>query len=177
MGYYVRYYGMVSIPSKVDEDKVVSAIKSLNHRHELKHGGRHPKSGDPYEDKWFSWLPAKFHEDKNINSIEKVFEMLGFRVSGRNSLNDERWFHLEYDNKIGQENIFLIEMAKNGVDIELNAEGEDGEKWQYTTSPSGELLISEAVVSWSDAVPAEPAVHRELEIISMVANAFVKEKP
>lgn len=133
MGYYISYEGTVDF-HKRDEDKLVNAIRNLNFRHDLKTGGSFPKApdADPFSNTWFSWLPPRYHEDPEINSVDAILLMLGFQTSsdcgpryddGTNIISIE----VSYDDKTGAERIFLAELARNGAAIRLEYRGEDGD--------------------------------------------------
>lgn len=159
MGYYVTYEGEITFPSH-REDEIVAALKALNHRHDLKTGGRSPRTGDPYEDYWFSWLPSRYHEDESLQTVEDILRLLGFetnswenkpRHSRPSSKDGWTTISVTYDNKIGSEDVFLNEISKFGeVDVYVN--GEDGDKWRYLTK-NGELLSYNGYVSYDDLAP------------------------
>lgn len=174
MGYYVTYRGIIEIPDAVDEQEVLQQLKDLNHKHELKTGGRWPKSGDPYEDSWFSWLPPKYHEDERLDSIDKILDMLGFGVDEGGRGEFGRVLRLDYDSKIGSEVHFLKVLADAGCFVDLEAEGEDGAKWHYF-SADNELMEQEAQVSWGQPFPAGMYGMAHTDITNMVAKAMVGE--
>jgi hypothetical protein len=124
MGYYVQYDGSIHIPDDRRDD-ILQALKDLNHRHELKRGGRFPATGDPYEDTWFSWMPAKYHE--TVESVEDVLSLLGFEGMERGQSRH----YVHYDNKMGDERIFLQTIVQAGGEVHLGARGEDGALWLY----------------------------------------------
>jgi len=142
VGYYVDYEGTISYP-RADERRLSEALWALNHRHELKNGGRHPKQGDPYEDNWFSWMPSRWHEDEP--SVREVLEMLGFTVDETNPFDiidgENIYYTVAYNNKIGDEDKFIATLAENGAEITLYCRGEDGEGWRWR-SENNELLTS-----------------------------------
>ena len=143
MGYYVTYEGTISYP-RADERRLAEELWNLNHQHDLKNGGQHPKSGDPYEDNWFSWMPTRWHESEP--SVREVLEMLGFEVE--EPLRDEERisYVVSYDNKMGDEDKFIATLAEHGADITIYGRGEDGEGWRWRSDHSyghsGELLVS-----------------------------------
>lgn len=153
MGYYVTYEGEVGFPTH-REDEIVAALKALNHRHELKVGGRFPipPDSDPYDNYWFSWLPPRYHEDESLQTVEDILVMLGFdaynAVAGANGYTT---IQVTYDNKIGSEDIFLNELSKFGF-VDIYATGEDGDKWRYLTK-DGDLLQYTGYVSYDDLRP------------------------
>jgi hypothetical protein len=151
MGYYVTYDGEVSFPTH-REGEIVEALKALNHRHDLKTGGRHPKTGDPYEDYWFSWLPSRYHEDERLDNVQSILELLGFDCFDYETAA-EGWttYSVTYDNKIGSEEIFLNELSRFGT-VDIYATGEDGDRWRYLTK-DGDLLQYNGYVSYDDLRP------------------------
>jgi len=155
VGYYVDYEGTISYP-RADEQRLAEALWNLNHQHDLKNGGRHPKSGDPYEDNWFSWMPTRWHEDEP--SVAKVLEMLGFTVDETNPFDiidgENIYYTVAYNNKIGDEDKFIATLAEHGADVTIYCRGEDGEGWRWRSDHSfghsGELLISEEYRTYSE---------------------------
>lgn len=150
MGYYVTYDGEVSFPT-AREGEIVEALKALNHRHDLKPAGRFPKTGDPYEDYWFSWLPSRYHEDERLDNVESILIMLGFDTKVIGEHNGYTTIVVTYDNKIGSEEVFLNELSKFGF-VDIYATGEDGDKWRYLTK-DGDLLQYNGYVSYDDLRP------------------------
>jgi hypothetical protein len=125
MGYYVTLEDAdYTIPTK-DLDVALERLKALNFRHDLKNGGQYPETGDPFEDKWFSWMPPRYHE--TAQSAAEVFEMLGFTVE-----TDEEGLHLTgYDGKTGDEDTFLEAVADLvKPDSYLEWQGEEGHRWR-----------------------------------------------
>lgn len=150
MGYYVTYEGEITFPSD-REDEIVAALKALNHRHDLKTGGRSPRSGDPYEDYWFSWMDSRYHEDDSLQTVEDVLRLLGFDNFYTEITGDQTTLTVTYDNKMGSEDVFLNEISKFG-EVDLYVTGEDGDKWRYLTK-DGELLSYNGYVSYDDLAP------------------------
>lgn len=150
MGYYVTYEGEITFPSD-REDEIVAALKALNHRHDLKTGGRSPRSGDPYEDAWFSWLPSRYHEDDSLQTVEDVLRLLGFDNFYTEITGDQTTLTVTYDNKMGNEDVFLNELGKFAL-VDLYVTGEDGDRWRYLTK-DGELLSYNGYVSYDDLSP------------------------
>lgn len=174
MGYYVTYRGPITWTDKVSEETLVNALKALNHQHELKTGGRHPKTGDPYEDSWFAWMPNRYHEDASLTTVKSILELLGLEVQEYKSKNMTQLM-INYDNKIGAEEIFFATLAKFGVDVSISAEGEDGDKWQYMTIDN-ELMEQQAEVSWGPPIPLRNRSGQFAAILKQVADAFTNNK-
>lgn len=141
MGYYVTYEGTITI-SDDRKDKVFEALKSLNFRHDLKTGGRFPAQGDPFEDKWFSWMPSRYHEE--VESTDEILELLGFEVR---KIDDEGTRTVYYDDKVGAEEHFLRTIVENGGQVNLDCRGEDGELWKYVVR-NGSFEIVEPRIIW-----------------------------
>jgi len=151
VGYYVTYEGTISYP-RADEQRLAEELWNLNHQHDLKNGGVHPKSGDPYEDNWFSWMPTRWHE--NEPSVREVLEMLGFTVDEPIFDEEEVSYIVAYDNKIGDEDKFIATLAEHGAEITIYARGEDGDGWRWRSDHSrghsGELLVSNEYRTYSE---------------------------
>ena len=154
MGYYVTYDGEVSFPTD-REGEIVAALKALNHRHDLKPAGRFPKTGDPYEDYWFSWLPSRYHEDETLQTVVDILHLLGFDTNETQKVGGYTTIAVTYDNKIGSEEIFLNELSKFGF-VDIYATGEDGDKWRYLAK-DGDLLQYNGYVSYDDLRPTSVA--------------------
>ena len=170
MGYYVTYDGEITFPSHRDGE-IVEALKALNHRHDLKTGGRSPRSGDPYEDYWFSWMPSRYHEDESLQTVVDILHMLGFDTNETEKVGGYTVISVTYDNKIGSEEIFLNELAKFGW-VDIYATGEDGEKWRYL-STKGELLSYNGYVSYDDLAPTrvEQTIQQRGEMWAQFRNS------
>lgn len=133
MGYYVRYEGTITVPP-AKHDNILEALKNLNHRHDLKHGGAFGAnvSPDPYESRWFSWMPPRYHEQ--VESVWDVLELLGFDGTP----NESGVYEVYYDSKTGDEDLFLEELVRNGGEVDLYATGEDDHHW-HLISEDGQL--------------------------------------
>lgn len=139
MGYYVQLiYAEFVIPENAE---VLQVLKDLNHKPGVKkNGGSY--SGGKQDKSWFSWMPENY--DETVQSVQEVFELLGFVCSPR-----EGGFELmDYDNKIGQEDLFIQEVAPY-VDEGMYLEwlGEDGARWKYVVE-GGEVRMYEPSNSW-----------------------------
>ena len=171
MGYYVDGYGAVEV-LKEDEDRLVQELKDLNHRHELKTGGRFPKTGDPYEDSWFAWVPNDYHKNDELTTVKSIMEMLGFNVReqdevGRVSLS------MDYSDKTGAEHVFLRALAEAGADVSFEWTGEEHERWMVR-SKNNRLETRSSYLSWGEWVPDEdagPIAHWN-QVIGEVVDAF-----
>lgn len=160
MGYYITAEGTVEVPVR-DEAAAVAALKALNHDHGMKRGGG-GSSDDPYENKWYSWMPPRYHEDENLRSVRHILEMLGFEVSLYTD-GVTNVYSVFYDNKNGQESVFLNTISKYGR-VSIRVKGEDGAMWRwYNTSVGQPLIEQEAVVEWVDVRTVDAALAQERE--------------
>ena len=150
MGYYIDGYGSVEF-DKADESRLVQVLKDLNHKHELKTGGRFPKSGDPYEDSWFAWMPSKYHEDESLNTVQSIMEMLGFECREIDN-GDTIKLDMDYNSKAGSEHVFIRALAENGANVFFSWTGEEGERWNVR-SADNKLETQSSYLTWSNWVP------------------------
>lgn len=149
MGYEVNMRDSnFSIP---ETDEVLRVLKEANWKYEnYKHGGSFSSEGKTA--KWFSWMPEDY--DTLVFSVAEVFELLGFEV-------DRSFTHctlLAYNNKIGQEDLFLALVApfmQEGSWIEW--QGEDGAAWRHEVI-DGRLHVRDAYVQFGEAKPYVMAV-------------------
>jgi len=149
MGYVIEAMGTISYAPE-DEEFIVHAVKDLNHQHHLKRGGRSPKTGDPYDDLWFSWVPPRYHEDEKINSVLAILEMIGFECDGAGFGEPGRvTYSISLDAKQGQEVYFLQAMAP-WCEIYVEVRGEefgDFRLWKSDSSQTG-LHIGGAIMDY-----------------------------
>jgi len=175
MGYYVDGYGNASFKPE-QETELVQKLKDLNHRHELKTGGCSPKSGDPYKDKWFAWMPADYHTDESLTRVQDILELVGFEVS-EHERDGSVVLDLAYNNKTGCEQTFLEELARAGAKVSMNWKGEEGEEWAVR-GDDGSLQMREMERSWGawkDYSEAGSVVQFN-NVLEMIANAFTEPK-
>lgn len=127
MGYYVTTQDVsFTIPADKLDDcyRALCALNDLPDSH--KRGGSW--SEGQQRQAWFSWMEPNYPE--TCKNAQEVFEELGFdcEVSPDGSLSLNY-----YDNKTGQEDLFLeaaAPFAMEGSYIEWR--GEDGEQWLDT---------------------------------------------
>lgn len=124
MGYYVRSYESDNNfkVRKENFDAAYKAMVALNDDDDAKHGGSYGPDG--VREKWFSWMDPNYPD--SCQDFGAVLEALGFVA-----IYDETGLvGLDYDSKIGQENLFLKAIApyvENGSYIVWR--GEDGAVW------------------------------------------------
>ena len=129
-------------------DAAYEAVCELNNHNDLKRGGTFPPLKDqpdngPRKDKWFSWLDWNYHE--TCSNLEEVLKELGFDVE---SNPDDGVSITYYDNKSGQEDLFLEAIAPFATEGSyIMWRGEEGEQWQNVVK-NGTLTQLNAVVSW-----------------------------
>lgn len=144
MGYYVRMTGGDFVVPETPE--VLAAIHEMDTKfHHLKRGGCHV--GGEKTESWFSWMPP-LH---TLESVNAVFTALGFEIGE----TPEGICLIDYDNKTGQEDLFLAVVApfvKDGSWLEWR--GEDDEMYRFTVR-GGALTVAKpmATVTWSDESP------------------------
>ena len=163
MGYFITAEGVVEVPV-ADEAAAVAALKALNHDHGMKRGGSfgYKQPSDPYESKWYSWMPPRYHEDENLRTVGDVLGMLGFGVTC-NTKGGINTYTVNYDDKTGQESVFLNTISKYGR-VSITVRGEDGAMWRWHNAHIGKPLVEqEADVKWVDARTVEDALAQERE--------------
>jgi len=140
MGYYVQGNGHINI-RKENEKKAYEAMCALNRRDDLKSGGSwgggslssddpRPAGSDYHPAKWFSWLDPNY--PAKCESVLDVLCELGFEVIISELFRDDQVNHyrLSYDNKTGQQDLFLEAIApfvENGM---IDWTGEDHIFWR-----------------------------------------------
>lgn len=148
MGYYVRTIEQDIFLPKVHFDAVYKEMCKLNDHDELKRGGGwggidssitsqspRPEGMNYHPAKWFSWMDANYPE--TCLSMEEVLTSLGFELRFDDEGNLIAMF---YDNKTGQEELFIETMApfmKDGSYIHWA--GEDDYYWE-TRFESGAII-------------------------------------
>lgn len=124
MGYYVRSYESENNfkVRKENFDAAYKAMVALNDDDDAKRGGSYGPDGA--REKWFSWMDPNYPDScKNFND---VLQALGF-VPAYDSTG---LIGLEYDSKMGQEDLFLKAIApyvESGSHIVWH--GEDAMVW------------------------------------------------
>lgn len=125
MGYYISTEGSDFFLSEEHKQKAYEALCLLNTtHHHLKRGGGIMENGT--HAKWFSWLDADYPNE--YSTLEALLEALGFDVQTQ----DGHIVGLSYDNKKGQEDLFLWALSpwvRDGSYIDWL--GEDGSRWRY----------------------------------------------
>jgi len=101
--------------------KALMALQDLPD--EAKGGGS--SGGGKMTRRWFSWMPEFL---TTLTTTKEVFEELGFEVAEDKDGNIDI---ARYDNKTGQEDIFVAAAAPFIEDTEYEWIGEDGEFWLW----------------------------------------------
>ena len=116
MGYYVNTTFSNAVLPKEHEAEAYAIMCSLNVTH------HNQKRGRGGSESWFSWMDANYPE--TCKDAGEIFEMLGFEIER----NNDGIHIINYDNKAGQEDLFLqsIENLMVGKIVWL---GEDGDTW------------------------------------------------
>ncbi len=122
MGYYIQIAKSdACIPADRLED-CYHKMCALNETHDHeKRGGSW--SGGKQNAKWFSWMDANYPE--TCKDTQAIFEQMGFKTE-YNKKGD--LLITGYDNKMGQEDIFLKAIENDAVGS-IKWHGEDGKEW------------------------------------------------
>ena len=137
MGYYISAEGVIEMPRSL-ESEALHALKMLNYDHEAKRGGILGNPEATFETRWYSWMPERWHDD--VASIGDVLELVGFGVD-KSRMAGLDVYTLTYDNKTGQEEVFLNRLADYAqVDVEFT--GEDGLRWRWANAKAGAPLVN-----------------------------------
>jgi len=123
MGYYVQIVeSNYTIPVE-NLDQAYKAMCELNSHDDLKRGGSW--DGGKTTAVWFAWMEENYPE--TCSTAKQIFEQIGFEVD---VLEDGSLVLANYDNKTGQEDLFLEAVrpfATAGGGILW--EGEDRDRW------------------------------------------------
>jgi hypothetical protein len=136
MGYYVRGTGSFVIKED-DLGHAYDALCALNQQDSLKYGGSWGGSGVSQDDprpegmtyhpaRWFSWLDANY--PAKCPNLDAILSELGFDFSVTRN-GDTLAYRLNYDSKIGQEDLFLEALAPFIQLGSIEWTGEDGVMW------------------------------------------------
>ena len=140
MGYYVRIDDASWIVTESAE--TLSALHEMVTKyHAIKRGGS--SNGES----WFSWM-----SDETIlgcTTAQQVFTELGFETTAE---GDSFAIH-GYDNKTGQEDLFLAVVAPFTVNGSyMDWVGEDDNRYRFEVR-DGRMYQAQATIKWSDAEP------------------------
>jgi hypothetical protein len=142
MGYYTQITDADFLIPKANEAKALAALKALNgpEYNSQKQGGSFDASGK--SEAWYSWMDVDY--DQKVSSCAEVFAMLGFEVE-----EDADGLRLTgYDNKTGQEDLFLNAVAPYvAAGSFLAWRGEDGTLYRFEFDGT-KMIEMEARVSW-----------------------------
>lgn len=127
MGYYISITNSNVFVPKDKHEAAYKALCDLNSNDAIKSGGCYPPPTDGRPGKWFSWMDPNYPE--KCKDLVEVLTEVGFdvEVSPAGDI-----LSLGYDNKSGDQNIFLYALAPfvtNGSFIEWR--GEEGERWRF----------------------------------------------
>ena len=143
MGYYVSTTNVSFNIPYPNFEAAYKAMCELNTTHDhLKRGGSY--SGGEQKAKWFSWMDANYPE--TCKTMQDVLTEVGFDMVF--SPRDNDLISVHYDNKTGQEELFLEALApfvREGSYIEWN--GEDGAKWRNEFR-DGKMYTKSGVTVW-----------------------------
>jgi hypothetical protein len=142
MGYYVTGNGYMVI-KKENLDNAYEALMALQDAPaNAKRGGSY--SGGQQTASWFSWMPQDL---RTLTSTQEVFEQLGFEV--QESDNGDLVIGY-YDNKTGQEDIFVAAVAEFIEDGEYEWTGEDSAFWLWMFE-DGKMFVRQGTREYGEA--------------------------
>lgn len=136
MGYYVNIEAGEWIVLETPE--ALAAIREMPKKyHAIMRGGS--SSGE----RWFSWMNNA--DIENAESVESVFQALGFETRTVKDPAYGKAFEIGgYDNKTGQEDLFLAVMAPYTViGSWLHWRGEDDTHWRYDIDHNHRMRVSD----------------------------------
>lgn len=123
MGYFVEILQSNWTISHERFDEALQVLKDLNkpENNSIKRGGSFNRTGQTAW--WFSWMEPDY--DQTVTSVKDVFDMLGFD----SEYTEDGDLQLTgYDNKTGQEDLFLEAVAPFSWGA-IEWQGEDGSRW------------------------------------------------
>lgn len=126
MGYYITLQDSSFRIPKESQDEAFERLKALNHKPGVPKSGGGFRDGEKVES-WFSWMAPDY--DEHVSSLAELFGMLGFTAEFD---KDGALLLTHYDDKIGDEKLFLEEIADLVPEgAIMDWVGEDGERWRY----------------------------------------------
>lgn len=164
MGYYVRTLDDASefFMGKEHFDAAYKDMCQLNDLDDMKRGGSwggegltsndpRPAGMDHHPARWFSWMSADY--PSKLKTAPEILQELGFHISYDSDGNING---LSYDDKTGQEDLFLGAIAPYVREASrIVWVGEDGSVWVNDFGGNGEMLTQE--------VSLHNAIHRVLD--------------
>ena len=138
MGYYVEITDSTFTIPTANLDEAYRRMVALNDDDDLKRGGTFGREAiDPakraalgyHPDRWFSWMDPNY--PAKCADAEAIIRELGFECG----MEDEGLVIYSYDNKSGQEDVFLTAIADLATGY-IVWRGEEGETWKETYGES-----------------------------------------
>ena len=150
MGYYVQLTDADFIIKENEE--TLAALRAMPKKYKAIQRG-----GSSNGEKWFSWMNDESIE--NAESVQSVFEMLGFECTA-DAYGVKGQFSLDsYDSKTGQEDLFLAVVAPFVAnDSYTEWRGEDGEVWRMAVQ-YGKLHVQSATLVWNHSMPYKASAY------------------
>lgn len=125
MGYYVHIQESTFELLAKDYDVAYEAMCALNQYDDIKRGGsfrKDPETGEEITNRWFSWMTPDYPE--SLNTAIEILHEVGFDLDE----HDTSLTITNYDNKTGQEDLFL-EAICPWASGHIVWSGEDGDRW------------------------------------------------
>ena len=153
MGYWVNIIeGAVTIP-KANLEEAYKRMCALNDNDAIKRGGQwggevssespRPEGMNYHPARWFSWMDANYPE--TCSDAQTILSSLGFELEYG---DDESLVIVRYDNKTGQEDLFLEAISDLcTTDSYLVWRGEDGDSWRQEFGNS-KMVTKSPVITW-----------------------------
>lgn len=146
MGYYISIIDSENFKVRKEHFEAIhKAFVELNNHDELKSGGSYGAE----REYWFSWMP----KDYSDLTTPQILAELGFEFSEAPNGDLVGFF---YDNKCGDEDVFLAALAPFMADGEyLTWKGEDDGDYYRISYYGGKALVSrgEVNISWTAPEP------------------------
>lgn len=142
MGYYVHVRESNAIIPAENLDEAYRRMCALNVTHDhLKRGGSY--SGGRMTAKWFSWMDENYPE--TCKDAAEILEALGFECDSTDAGGLDVMY---YDNKSGQEDLFISAIADLFVPGSfIHWQGEDGEQYRWEFDEGG-MTVKNATLIW-----------------------------
>lgn len=169
MGYYISGNGMFTV-SHDNLEPAYKALCELNDHDELKSGGSwggendsttpRPKGMSYHPNKWFSWMDANY--PNKCGDVFDILNALGFEIEGiEHSGTGLSRYTIRYENKVGDEALFLEALSPYLVSGCIEWQGEEGERWrnlmghdyseftdEVTPDQDGSMTTQEGITIW-----------------------------
>lgn len=126
MGYYARGTGLITLEKK-NLDKLFLTVRMMLNETDIMRGG--VCSNGTLSNRSYAWVDSdNLRNSCSDKNLKKVFECWGFFIDPTNNKDE---YIIDFDNKLGDEEIFLKRIAPFIRRGEIFWVGEDGCKWKH----------------------------------------------